>query len=89
MKQLREKITAMWNEAERRKLAGDPPLRVIGGAYIPCGYDVGAGLLPWLSDAEAEILHKDTQELVRKIRVHDSQAGQRLMAKIAARRAAA
>ena len=86
---MRERLDAIWAEAQRRHDAGEPPKREIGGGYTPCGYDVYAGLLPWLTEAEATEAHQVAQDLAREQRIYDSKARERLLAKHAARRAAA
>lgn len=86
---MKNRIDAIWAEAERRKDAGEPPARVIGGGYTPCAYDVNAGLFPQLTEAESTEAHQLAQDFAREQRIYDSQAHERLLAKHAARRAAA
>lgn len=86
---MKDRFNAIWAEAQRRHDAGETPKREIGGGYTPCAYDVNAGLLPWLTEAEATEAHQLAQDLARDQRIYDSQARQRLLAKHAARRAAA
>ena len=85
---MKDRFNAIWAEAQRRHDAGETPARVIGGGYTPGAYDVGAGLLPWLTEPEAVEAHQLAQDLARAQRIYDSQAHQRLLAKHAARRAA-
>lgn len=86
---MKDRFNAIWDEAQRRHDAGHPPARVIGGGYTPCAYDVNAGLFPWLTEAESVEAHQLAQDIARDQRIHDSQAHARLVAKHAARRAAA
>lgn len=84
---MKARFEAIWAEAQLRHDAGEPPLRSIGGAYTPCAYDVNAGLLPWMTEAESAEAHQLAQDLARERRIYDSQARERLLAKHAARRA--
>lgn len=85
---LQSKLNALWDEAERRQCAGEPPQRHIGGAYPPPAGDSDQGARPWMTDAEAAEAHDLAQRISALQRAHDAGAADRLRAKHAARRAA-
>lgn len=85
---LQARLDAIWDEAERRMLAGEKTRRHLLLAYaVPPG-DGDFGFLPWLSEAESIEAHELVNQLDAIQRQHDAGALDRLRAKHAARRAA-
>lgn len=81
------RLNALWDEAERRLCAGQPPQRHIGGAYPPPACDSDQGARPWMTDSEATEAHSLALRIAALQRAHDAGAIDRLRAKHAARRA--
>lgn len=86
---LQSRLNSLWDEAERRQCAGEPPQRHIGGAYPPPAGDSDQGARPWMTDAEAAQAHDLALRIAALQRAHDAGATERLRAKHAARRALA
>lgn len=85
---LQSRLSALWDEAERRLCAGEPPQRHIGGAYPPPAGDGDQGARPWMTASELAEAHDLAQRIAALQRAHDAGAADRLRAKHAARRAA-
>ncbi len=85
---MKSRFNEIWDEAQRRHDAGEPPLRKPQLGYPPTPGDGDLGLLPWMTEAELAEQAELCQAIAREQRIYDSQAHERLLAKHAARRAA-
>ena len=85
---MKERFNAIWDEAQRRHDAGEPPRHIATLGYAPPAGDSDAGLRAWMTEAELAEQAELGQAIAREQRLYDSQAHQRLLAKHAARRAA-